>query len=139
MALRKTSDVGKIGKQSSERFGLPCTAVVVLDRKMSALATTPEAEDGTKIRSPAAPCQEVAVKNDAGGVKFYAPEWVFDRKSSLQMLGILPLFVPAKSGEKPLLTDVFACYGRPNAAPGAYSRVCKQTGPCAHAFSPSSA
>ena len=95
MALRKTSDVGKIEKQSSERFGLPCTAVVVLDRKMSALATTPEAEDETKIRSPAAPCQEAVVKNDAGGAKFYAPERVFDRKSSLQMLGTLPLFVPA--------------------------------------------
>ena len=37
-----------------------------------------------------------------------------------------PLFVPAKSGEKPLLTDVSACYGRPNAAPGAYSRIYPQ-------------
>ena len=44
-----------------------------------------------------------------------------------------------KAAEKPLLPIVFACYGGPNAAPGAYSRVCKQTGPCADAFSPSSA
>ena len=87
MALRKTSDVGKIGKQSSGRFGLPCTAVVVLNRKMSALATTPEAEDEAKIRFLAAPCQEAAVKNDAGGVKFYAPERVFDRKSSFADAG----------------------------------------------------
>ena len=43
-----------------------------------------------------------------------------------------------KAAQKPLLPIVFACYGGPNAASGVCSRVCKQTGPCADAFSSSS-
>ena len=44
-----------------------------------------------------------------------------------------------KAAQKPLLPIVFACCGGPNAASGACSRVCKQTCPCADAFSSSSA
>ena len=66
-----------------------------IERKQARLYDETRPEGPDKDTFPDLPCQEAAVKNAGGGVKFYAPERVFDRKSSLQMLGTLPLFVPA--------------------------------------------
>ena len=74
-----------------------------IERKQARLYDETRPEGPDKDMFPDLPCQEAAVKNNAGGVKFYAPERVFDRKSSLQMLDNFPLFVPAKSGGKPTL------------------------------------
>ena len=40
------------------------------------------------------------------------------------MLGLCRFLFRQKAAEKTLLTDVSAGYGQPNAAPGAYSRIC---------------
>ena len=57
-----------------------------IERKQARLYDETRPEGPDKDTFPDLPCQEAAVKNNAGGVKFYAPERVFDRKSSLQIL-----------------------------------------------------
>ena len=61
------------------------------------------------------------------------------RPSKLDTVNYSRFSYRRKAAEKPLLPIAGTCSGRTNAASGAYSRVCKQTGPSADAFSPPSA